>query len=152
MSDLNEEPLLAFLHADGSPLLFGEFDPDYLRSAGIAPSMWERPFRVALSPQKSKRGNTFFSYQQGGLPLPSAIESEFELNGVRAVGASPGTSQRGNPTRRYECTLTIGDTPNSATGYVTIAKAGCWVQFSLHISKGVKAAKPASGPIGGSYV
>lgn len=152
MADPNAAPVLAFLHDDGSPLLFGELDPEYLRAAGIAPSMWERPFRVALTPQTSKRGNTFFSYEQGGLPLPSALQSEFELNGVRVPGAAPSTSQRGNPTRRYDCALIIADVPYSATGYVTITKSGCWVKFHLQVSKGTRATNPSSGPVGGSYV
>jgi len=151
MPEVNDAPLLAFLHDDGSPLLFGELDPEYLRTAGIAPSMWERQFRVALTPQTSKRGNTFFSYEQGGLPLPSGLESEFELNGVRAMGAPPGVSQRGNPTRRYECALSIGGEPYAATGYVTITKSGCWVKFHIQVSKGQKVSGSTSGPIGGSY-
>ena len=147
-----DAPVLAFLHADGTPLLFGELDPEYLRNVGMGPSMWERPVRVALEPQTSKRGNTFFSYEQSALPLPAGLDSEFTVNGARLTGGEVSTSKRGNPTRRYDGLLSISEQRYATTGYVTKTKSGFWVKFHLQVARGNRANAGADGPVGGSYV
>ncbi len=132
-SDLGAAPVVAFLHQNGKSVLIGELDPDFLSRANLGPSSWERPLRVELEPKLSKRGNTFFDYEQV-LPLPDGLETQIVVADARLAPSEVGTSARGNPTRRHSGQVDIGGKTYDVTCFVTSAKKGCWVKVHAQIA------------------
>lgn len=143
-------PIVTFHHPSGDAVTWGELDPEFLRASGIGPSSWDRPVRVELVAQRSKRGNTFFSYEQGRLPLPDGLETEIRLDGVALEADEVGESKRGNPTRRHHGTLTIDGTPYDAVGYVAKSRSPYWVK--VHVQKAVGRRGSVAEPRGGRFV
>jgi len=145
-------PILTFHHPSGEPVTWGEFDPVFLKALGIGPSSWDQPVRVELVAQQSKRGNTFFSYEQGGIPLPDGFETGLCLEDVRLQADQVGQSKRGNPTRRYHGALVIDGIPYDAVGYVTKSSSPYWVTVHLHVQKLANRRESALQPRGGRFV
>jgi len=142
-------PIVSFHHPSGDVVTWGELDPEFLRASGIGPAAWDRPVRVELVAQRSKRGNTFFSYEQRRLPLPDGLETEIRLDGALEAD-KVSESKRGNATRRHHGTLSIGGTPYDAVGYVAKSRSPYWVK--VHVQKAVGRRGSAAEPRGGRFV
>ena len=143
-------PVVGFLHPCGKEVLIGELDAAFLSNASIGPSTWERPLRVELEPKLSKRGNTFFDYEQV-LPLPDGLETLVSLNGTCLAAAEIGKSQRGNPTRKHTGTAEIAARAYAVTCFVSASKKGWWVKVHAQLAP-TRDAKPADLPKGGRLV
>ncbi|MBI4218731.1 MAG: hypothetical protein HY682_01210 [Chloroflexi bacterium] len=143
-------PIVTFHHPSGEPVTWGEFDPAFLRANRIGPSSWERPVRVELVAQQSKQGNTFFNYEQGGVPLPDGLETELRLDDLTLRADEVGKSKRGNPTRRYHGMLTIAGIQYEIIGYVTKTRSSYWVK--VHVQKVARGGGSAAEPRGGRFV
>jgi hypothetical protein len=143
-------PVIGFLHPRGKSVLIGELDPEFLSTASLGPSSWERPLRVELEPKLSKRGNTFFDYEQV-LPLPDGLETQVVINDVVLAPSEVSTSQRGNPTRRHQGLVEIAGRSYDVTCFVTAAKKGCWVKVHAQIASARRSSN-AQEPKGGRLV
>jgi hypothetical protein len=148
---IGSAPLVGFLHPLGTAVMIGELDSDFLSSASLGPSSWERPLRVELEPKLSKRGNTFFDYEQV-LPLPDGLDTFVSINGATLDAGSIGTSQRGNPTRKHVGTVDIAGKAYDVTCFVTAAKKGCWVKVHAQVASARGATTRAESPKGGRLV
>lgn len=144
-------PVVAFAHASGTPVLIGELDADFLAKASLGPSSWERPLRVELEPKLSKRGNTFFDYQQV-LPLPDGLDTLIAVDGTRLSASAIHESKRGNPTRSHTGVVSIAGKPYDVTCFVTASKGGWWVKVHAQVATTRKATTPAEVPKGGRLV
>jgi hypothetical protein len=154
MSESNHNapaPVVGFLHPRGSAVLIGELDADFLSKASLGPSSWERPLRVELEPKLSKRGNTFFDYEQV-VPLPDGLETVVLVDGTRLTASEIGESQRGNPTRKHTGTVAIAGKNYDVTCFVTASKKGWWVKVHAQIASASRATGPAEVPKGGRLV
>lgn len=145
-------PILAFHHPDGSVVTLGELDPQFLAESGIGPSAWERPFRVEIQPQVSKRGNTFFSYEQGGIPLPDGLETELRIDGERIHPSEVSASKRGNPTRQHTGSVTVGIQAYDVTAYVARTRSSFWIKVHLQVASKRPQLGRANEPRGGRLV
>ncbi len=143
-------PIVGFLHASGDPVVIGELDTDFLSKASLGPSSWERPLRVELEPKLSKRGNTFFNYEQF-LPLPDGVDTVISVDGTRLALSEIRESQSGNPTRSHTGTVTIANRAYDVTCSITIAKKGCWVKVHAQIAS-TRRDVPNEVPKGGRLV
>ncbi len=143
-------PILSFHHPSGEAVTWGEFDPAFLKINKIGPSSWDQPVRVQLVAQQSKRGNTYFCYEQGELPLPDGLETELHLDATPLEANQVGQSKRGNATRRYSGTFLIGGIPYEVVGYVTESRSPYWVK--VHVQKLAKGWGSAGQPHGGRFV
>ncbi len=144
-------PVVGFLHPDGAAVLIGELDPEFLAKASLGPSSWERPIRVELEPKLSKRGNTFFNYEQV-VPLPDGLETLVSIDETRLTASAIGESQRGNPTRRHTGTVPIAGRAYEVTCYVTASKKGWWVKVHAQVASIHRSTTPAEAPRGGRLV
>jgi hypothetical protein len=144
-------PVVGFFHPQGNAVLIGELDADFLSKSSLGPSSWERPLRVELEPKLSKRGNTFFDYEQV-LPLPDGLETLVAINGTSLTASEIGESQRGNPTRRHAGTAEIAAKVYEVTCFVTDSKKGFWVKLHAQIASSRSPAAPAELPKGGRLV
>jgi hypothetical protein len=154
MSESNHNapaPVVGFLHPRGSAVLIGELDADFLARASLGPSSWERPLRVELEPKLSKRGNTFFDYEQV-LPLPDGLETVLSVDGTRLTASEIGESQRGNPSRKHTGTVAIAGKNYEVTCFVAASKKGCWVKVHAQIASARRATAPAEAPKGGRLI
>jgi len=154
MSDIAEPrqaPVVAFLHPLGNPVLIGELEAGFLEKLSLGPTSWERPLRVELEPKLSKKGNTFFDYQQV-IPLPDNLETHLTIDGVQLEPAEVGESQRGNPTRKHSGIVEIGATKYDVTAYVALTKKGCWVKVHAHLASPGRSSSSAEIPKGGRFI
>jgi hypothetical protein len=144
-------PVLTLLHADRSPLLLGELGTEFLTANSIGPSAWERPFRVELEPQTSKRGNVFFTYDQR-IPLPDRLDTRLQVDEVLLDALEHGVSKRGNPTRRHAGSLELRERAYDLTAYVTVTRAACWVKVHAQVHSGRRVEGSSTAPRGGKLV
>lgn len=144
-------PVVGFVHPGGNPVLIGELDADFLSKASLGPSSWERPLRAELEPKLSKRGNTFFDYQQV-LPLPDGLDTFVSVDGTRLSASAIHESQRGNPTRNHTGTVTIAGKGYDVTCFITASKKGWWVKVHAQLASSRRATTPAELPKGGRLV
>ncbi len=144
-------PVVTFLHPSRRPVLLGELDPSFLQQAAIGPATWERPLRVELEPRFSKRGNTFYDYDQV-LPLPDQLDTVVVVDGVALDADEIGVSHRGNPTRRHAARVVVDGRTYEVTGYVTVGKSGCWVKVHAHLAAADRAHRQPHVPKGGRLV
>lgn len=144
-------PIVSFVRNDGSPVLIGDLDADFLSKSSLGPSSWERPLRVELEPKLSKRGNTFFNYQQV-LPLPDGLNTLIVVDGVQLMESEVYESQRGNPTKSHTGMIAIAGKTYDITCYVTALKSGCWVKVHAQVSTNRKATSSREVPQGGRFV
>jgi hypothetical protein len=144
--------LVEYLRSDGEPLLLADLGVDYLNHLGIALAQASRPFRVEAKPLVSKKGNTYFEYQQAGVPLPDGLETRLRVGGVDLVMGPERQSQSGNPTREARSVITVGEIAYDVTAYLTKAKQNYWVKVHAQKSSG-RSGAAARGPItGGTLV
>ncbi len=143
-------PLLTLHHPSGQPIEWGELDFDYLQENGIAAIRWEQPMRLALEPRTSHRGNTFYSCECSGLPLPDGLDTALRIDRVPFMEVSRGKSKRGNPTVRLTCSLELHSRRYEATAFLTRGRRGLWIK--VHAQASPMSAPREANAIGARFV
>jgi hypothetical protein len=144
-------PVIGFLHPQGNAVLIGELDSNFLEKNSLGPTSWERPLRVETEPKLSKKGNTFFDYQQV-LPLPDGLDTHLTIDETPLQSDDIGESKRGNPTRKHAGIVTIAGTAYDVTAFITATKSGYWVKVHAHIASSSRSSSSAEKPKGGRFI
>lgn len=142
--------LVEYLHPDGSPLTLAELSLDFLEANGLPLANASRPFRVELEPQTSKKGNTFYSYEHGKVPLPDGLDTVLRVGGVVVTMAATHLSQSGNPTRQGVATVEHGGLRYDVRVFLTEGAKPFWVK--VHAQKAAGKARSKASPAGGRIV
>ena len=142
--------LVEYLHPDESPITLAELSLDFLEANGLPIANAGRPFRVEVEPRTSKKGNTYYSYDHGKVPLPDGLDTVLRVGGEVVAMEPSHLSQSGNPTRPGRATISHGGLRYDVTVYVTEGTAPYWVK--VHAQKAAGQTRSKTGPAGGRIV
>lgn len=148
MSDV----LVEYLRRDGTTMLLADLGIDYLQRLGIALVQAGRPFRVEPEEKTSKKGNTYFEYQQGGIPLPDGLETRIRVGGVELTMGPERQSKSGNPLREGKCVISVGGVAYDVTVYITKTREPYWVKVHAQKASAHSSTSARTPIIGGRLV
>jgi len=136
--------VVSFQRPNGSPVCLLDLGMDFLDANGIPMHLWERRFRVEVDGRISKAGNTFYQYQQNGVPLPDGLDTRVCVEDTELAMGPEHMSNRGHPTRDGKATLRLGGTDFVAKAYLTKGQSPYWIRIVAH-----KRPDPGAKPRGG---
>ncbi|MCL4686405.1 hypothetical protein KJ059_16830 [Myxococcota bacterium] len=148
---MTDSLLIEYLRPDGEPLLLTDLGFESLEALGIPLVQANRPFRVAAEGKTSKKGNTFFDYEQGKLSLADGLETRLRVGGVELVFGPEQPSQKGNPTRKATTIVLVGDLDYEVTAYLTKTRDRFFVKVHAHKATGKRSAANST-PISGGRI
>jgi hypothetical protein len=144
--------LVEFLRPNGEPLRLEELGAAFVKAQGIAPGDGRRPFRVALEVKKSRLGNSFFQYEQHGVPFPDGLNTQVRVGGVAVQMGDERPSLRGFPTREGGAPVTVGGMPYTTTVFITKGRTPYYVRVVVHKAPGAARGSTSKKPKGGQIV
>ncbi len=146
--------MVEFLSSSGEPLRLIDLGADFVSSSGAGTENAEKPFRVALFKQRSKKGNAFYDYSQNALPLPDGLSTFVRVDGTIVPMGKIRPSQKGYPTREGTAQLLVGGLLYTVTVYLTESRSPFYVKVIAHKTPNRKRAevRGQNAPKGGALL
>jgi len=119
----------------GRPLTYADLGDDFFRRLGPSESP-DTPVRFELEAGQSKAGNTYYSWDLNGIPLPDGFATGVKLLGSDIPLSVPRESKNGNMMADGRANVMIHGELYVAHAVIVRTRKPYWVKVIAHVRPG----------------
>jgi hypothetical protein len=116
---------------NGRSLCYADIGEDATEKLGGADS--SAPVEIALAPQVSKAGNTYFEWDLNGVRLPDGFATGIVVEGQTVAMGIPRESKKGNLTSQGRAEVLIDSKRHVVKATIVKSRRPYWVKVMAHV-------------------